>query len=147
MVFLGTVSVRPNVHYVHYMNVPELPLESFQAGEGILLPRKALFQGQVLDVSNQVPVGDRFVKLLDHRKNNDIIPAGPKEFPNDVCLRYMGAIGGKLRRKGEWFTETGDITTLRLKMKKACPRDSELVQKVGKKKKYKLVLYQRDKTR
>eukprot|EP00981_Chlorochromonas_danica_P009944 scaffold2913_cov181-Ochromonas_danica.AAC.38 len=142
IVFLGTVWMNAKPQYLHFLANPALPLKEMKAGQGILVPLSQLQQGQSIDVSESTSSTQRFVTLLTGSEETASYPAS-----KDVCLRYMGAIGGSIRSKGEWFVEPGDFDTLRGKMKSACPADPNLLDKVKKRKKYKLVLYQRDKTR
>lgn len=126
MVFLGTASVRPNAQSLHYLNAP-LDLDDFQADDGILLPKEFFKQGQSISITDTEQTSNRFVRLLQGHELAASLPSPPPQRPAQVCARYMGDIGGKLRRKGSWFTEAGDITSLRHKMRRACPRDSALV--------------------
>jgi hypothetical protein len=59
-----------------------------------LTNEKCLCQ-QILDVSNATPTTDRFVKLLSSPPSPN--PDEEQSSADEVCVRYMGAIGGDLR--------------------------------------------------
>jgi hypothetical protein len=66
-----------------------------------------------------------------------------------ICIKYAGTLGGRwpTPQRGSWYPNEGDIATFRQKIKEACPKNSELLAKYTKKKKFKLVIYQRDLSR
>lgn len=122
IVFLGTVWTNAKPQYLHFLANPALPLKEMKAGQGILVPLSHLQQSQSIDVSDSTSSTQRFVTLLSGSQEKASYPAS-----KDVCLQYMGAIGGSIRSKGQWFVEQGDFDTLREKMKSACPADPDLV--------------------
>eukprot|EP00598_Pedospumella_elongata_P014472 CAMPEP_0185013308 /NCGR_PEP_ID=MMETSP1098-20130426/98741_1 /TAXON_ID=89044 /ORGANISM="Spumella elongata, Strain CCAP 955/1" /LENGTH=746 /DNA_ID=CAMNT_0027542375 /DNA_START=128 /DNA_END=2368 /DNA_ORIENTATION=- len=80
---------------------------------------------------------------------NTIIPQAGYNSHHQVCARYMGSIGGTWPtvQRGHWFPNPGDIESFRDTLRTACPADPQLLKQTAKKKKYKMVLYQRDLSR
>eukprot|EP01031_Cornospumella_fuschlensis_P034081 gene34081-41251_t len=144
MVYLGSVSVRPNAQHITFLDNPALDLSLYDEDDGILMKTNLLEPSQTFDVSDISPNDQRYITRLPLQS-----VFGPQysQKPREVCMRYRGSIGGDIPSKGSWFTEPGDVMSLRHKMTRVCPRDDGLYEKLKKKKKYKLVLYQRDKTR
>jgi hypothetical protein len=66
-----------------------------------------------------------------------------------VCVKDMGVIGGDwpTPQRGHWFPNDHDIDLFRKKIELLCPADPALLLEEAKKKKYKLVVYQRDLSR
>eukprot|EP01032_Pedospumella_encystans_P009988 gene9988-11704_t len=80
---------------------------------------------------------------------NTVIPQAGYNSHHQVCARYMGSIGGTWPtvQRGHWFPNPGDIESFRDTLRTACPADPQLLKQTAKKKKYKMVLYQRDLSR
>jgi hypothetical protein len=109
-----------------FFDNPSLPFDLFKKSDGILLDSSLLEPAQAFEVSANSPIEQRFVSKQPFRHIfSPMVPSSP--LPKEVCVRYMGEVGGKLRPKGEWFTEAGDISSLRHKMSRACPRDNAMV--------------------
>jgi hypothetical protein len=67
--------------------------------------------------------------------------------PNEVCFKYMGYIGGDRMRRTDWFPNEEDIHSLRATIRLGCPENTDMLNRYRKTKSYKMVFYQRDRTR
>jgi len=65
------------------------------------------------------------------------------------CARYMGHIGGDwpTPQRGHWFPLPGDVDSFRQSLREACPPHAPQLASHAKSKRYKLVIYQRDRSR
>lgn len=72
-------------------------------------------------------------------------------FPPDklVCAKFLGTLGGEwpTPQRGHWFPNPGDVDSYRNNIRALCPITSEKLNSVKKKRKYKLLIYQRDYSR
>lgn len=64
-----------------------------------------------------------------------------------VCVQYITTLGRSRPKKGHWFTTQQDVNNLRESIRKACPADAELLKLYRKRQRFKMVIYQRNRSR
>jgi hypothetical protein len=66
---------------------------------------------------------------------------------DEVCFKYMGYVGGEHLPRTDWFPNDEDIRSFRATIRLACPENTAMLNRYQKTKMYKMVFYQRDRTR
>lgn len=122
MVYLGTVPNDHSVNSMHFLDnyhLTQVLDGHFSSGDGVLLPERLLRQKQAVAVHNDVETHERFKRSGHHqhfhlpqdmdqrhlRVNTLLVNDTGYEVVNrklqsesssHVCVKYMGAVGGKI---------------------------------------------------
>lgn len=115
--------------------------------------RHYLRSSPIIDVKNnhsidQLPSNSINSNIFGNNFNNNYHNNNVGPSKEEICFKYMGDAGGEIVKRDAWFpNQSDDIQALRAKIRNACPINEDMMVQYKKVKPYKMVIYQRDRTR